>query len=178
VSERAAFASILAQAIPVVVLAVMAESRARHQARISAAAAAAAATTAAAVTPAAPAQPAPASTTDNGIASGFIQEAVVLTFLVWLEVAALLTANDEAGGPCIAWFAGNPSVIGVGVLFVVTGRYYVLSVSKSYEIAGLTLSQHQRRLEIFMEIWMWVAVAAAIALVCAYWPPWAESACR
>lgn len=78
----------------------------------------------------------------------------------------------------MAWFAGNPSVIGVGVLFVVTGRYYVLSVSKSYEIAGLTFSRHQKRLEIFMEVWMWIAVAAAIALVCAYWPPWAESACR
>lgn len=78
----------------------------------------------------------------------------------------------------MAWFAGNPSVIGVGVLFVVTGRYYVLSVSKSYEIAGLTPNQHQKRLENFMEVWMWIAVAAAIALVSAYWPPWAETACR
>ncbi|MFE9007417.1 hypothetical protein ACFYOY_35755 [Streptomyces sp. NPDC007875] len=104
------FAAVLAQVIPVVILAIVVEARHQHQVRI------------------------------NGSGSGTIWNDVDLYFqtlnlviLTFLEVAALITARGHGAPAWIRWFAGLPGAVVVGILLVVMGQIYIASLADAYD---------------------------------------------
>ncbi|MGW3433102.1 hypothetical protein ACWDHW_34975 [Streptomyces melanosporofaciens] len=104
------FAAVLAQVIPVVILAIVVEARHQHQVRI-----------------------------DGSISQTLWYDIdlyfqtfnlVVLTFL---EVAALITARGHGAPAWIRWFAGLPGAVVVGILLIVMGQIYIASLTDSYD---------------------------------------------
>ncbi|MGW1788136.1 hypothetical protein ACWCO0_35460 [Streptomyces tubercidicus] len=107
-SEEQQFAAVMAQVIPVVILALVVEARAEHQVRI-----------------------ARTIGTPRSNKWGLLVQAAVMPILTFVEVAALLTAHGKPP----AWIrqvAGIPGVITVGILLIVLGQIYIWSLVDAY----------------------------------------------
>ncbi|MBZ9645788.1 hypothetical protein [Streptomyces sp. PSKA30] len=151
------FAGLLAQVIPVAILAVVLEAKGTHESAASAAKAARDA-----------GQPVQAR---SALAKNLRRQLGWLMFLAFLEVAALLTAAGEAG-PVVRWFAGPPGALGTGVLLVVVGSLYVESVSKTYKDVGLLEATTANKVAQYA-VWIQrILIALAIVVVLAFWMPW------
>ncbi|MDQ0757369.1 hypothetical protein [Streptomyces canus] len=130
------FAGVLAQVIPVAILAVVVESRSAHELR---------ARTRAPRTQVPTVKwcwrpfvmvwrhvsGQPPQQDKKQIFRDLLTEAVVLIFLVFIEMAALLTA-DGSETALLNWFAGRPGAIAVGVLLVLVGQLYINSLVQTY----------------------------------------------
>jgi hypothetical protein len=110
-TEKQQFASLLAQVIPVAILAVVVESRSGREARAKA-----------------PAGTAPAAWL-------LVAEIIFWTFLVLVEVAALMTAAGS-NARFLNWLAGRPGAIGAGVLLVQVVALYAVNLADAYERSG------------------------------------------
>ncbi|GAA2655126.1 hypothetical protein GCM10010425_82210 [Streptomyces spororaveus] len=141
-SEKAQFAAVLAQVIPLAILAVVVESRSGHEARAKA-----------------PAGVAPAIWV-------LVLEAVIVTGLVFVEMAALMTAAGS-NTFILNWLAGRPGAIGVGVLLVQVGQLYVTNLAESYEQNGKLSSAQAKIVKIVTRTLLWCAVL--LALVAVWW---------
>ncbi|WSQ06377.1 hypothetical protein OG604_00355 [Streptomyces sp. NBC_01231] len=73
----------------------------------------------------------PAKDEKKQIVRNLMTEAVVLIFLVFIEMASLLTA-DGSDTRFLNWFAGRPGAIAVGVLLVLVGQLYIDSLVQIY----------------------------------------------
>nr|WSX20163.1 hypothetical protein OG690_10270 [Streptomyces tubercidicus] len=143
------FAAVLAQVIPVVVLALVVESRFVHTTRLDRGGSAA----------------------DPQIVWDLVLQVGVLTFLVFLEVAALLTADGQ-GGPFLGWLAGPPGAVGVGILLVLMGRLYLDSVADTYARRRLIKKRWAKKLKRGAQVLMWLSAISGLALIGVFWGPW------
>jgi hypothetical protein len=110
-TDKEQFATLLAQVIPVAILAVVVESRSGHEARAKA-----------------PSGTAPA-------AWSLVAEVIFWTFLVLVEVAALMTAAGS-NSRFLNWLAGRPGAVGAGVLLVQVVALYAVNLAEAYERSG------------------------------------------
>lgn len=172
-ADRTAFAGVLAQVIPVAILAVIVEARSAHEARAKA-----------------PTGSAPSlvtggsllrralrlswqaigglpSQTAGQVIRDLLIEFVILMFLVFVEVAALLTAAGRSNA-FLTWFAGVPGAIGVGVLLVLVGQLYIDNLAETYRSNGNKLTADEANfIKTVARALLWVSIALAIAAVCA-----------
>lgn len=139
-TEKAQFAAVLAQVIPVAILAVVVESRSGHEARAQA-----------------PAGVAPAIWE-------LVLEAVIATGLVLVEVAALMTAAGSNAG-FLNWLAGRPGAIGVGVLLVQVGALYVVNLAEAYERSNKLSSAQANVVKIVARVLLWGSVIIALVAI-------------
>ncbi|MEV6057108.1 hypothetical protein [Streptomyces sp. NPDC052107] len=137
------FPGVLAAVIPLVLLALVVESRRKEQADLE------------------------ASATAGRLIWLFLKALFVLGFLAFWEIAVLLAAADVAG-PCLSWLAGPPGAIGVGILLVLTGRIGMANLA--YEHPQITGS-HKNRVEALGGFLLTVAIAAGMSFIIAYFPP-------
>lgn len=146
-NDKAGFASLLAQVIPVVLIAVIVESREAHRERRQRSAA-------------------NASDTWRGgrVIRGLAWETVLLTLLVFLEAAALFTAE---GRQWLAWFAGIPGAVAVSVLLALATLIYVQTLGVGYRSDVVITEAELRSLSLGIYGLMAAVVAAgAAALIC------------
>ncbi|WP_329625862.1 hypothetical protein OG357_38155 (plasmid) [Streptomyces sp. NBC_01255] len=151
-SDKLAFAALLAQVIPVAILAVVLEAKSGHETRVRLA-----------ERTQAPVQ------VDPTVGWTLVKELGILVILVFLEVAALLTAADQAG-PFIAWFAGPPGAIGTGLLLVVVGQLYIENLTWAYD--GVTMRPAGQTLRTVANSVMWTAVGCGALAILLLWMPW------
>ncbi|MBL1087270.1 hypothetical protein JK359_35820 [Streptomyces actinomycinicus] len=152
-TDAQTFAGVLAQVIPVAILAVAVEARAVHKAVIDAAS-----------------RP-PAPSVDATILRNLKNQVLTLAGLVFLEVAALLALAGEAG-PVLSWFAGPPGAVATGLLLVVVGALSVESLAKMYEDVGLLDAPLRTRANKFAGWVQWSLVVVGVVAVLVCWMPW------
>ncbi|USQ85744.1 hypothetical protein NFX46_19455 [Streptomyces phaeoluteigriseus] len=139
-TDKAQFAAVLAQVIPVAILAVVVESRSGHEARAKA-----------------PAGVAPAIWE-------LVLEAIIVTGLVFVEMAALVTAAGSDTG-VLNWLAGRPGAIGVGVLLVQVGQLYVANLAAAYEGNNKLSPTQAKVITNTTRCVLWVSVLLALVTV-------------
>ncbi|MFE7439470.1 hypothetical protein ACFU7X_03260 [Streptomyces chartreusis] len=137
---KAQFAAVLAQVIPVAILAVVVESRSGHEARAKA-----------------PGEAAPAIWE-------LVLEAVIATSLVLVEMAALMTAAGSNEG-FLNWLAGRPGAIGVGVLLVQVGALYVVNLTGGYERSSKLSSTQANVVKVVARVLLWSSIVLALVAV-------------
>ncbi|MFJ8469581.1 hypothetical protein [Streptomyces swartbergensis] len=141
-TEKAQFAALLAQVIPVAILAVVVESRSGHEAR------------------------AKAEGEDAPPTWLLVLEAITATGLVFVEVAALMTAAGSNGG-LLNWLAGRPGAIGVCVLLVQVGALHVVNTAEAYERSRKLRRENARAVKITARVILYGSVVfALVAVVC------------
>lgn len=145
------FPALLAQVIPVVVIAVIVEAGSGHQARV--------------------AEPKPPSQKTWRTLAWLFHEIAALALLAMLEVAALLTANDKAAGPCVAWMAGPAGGITVGILLMVMARMYVGRVARTYLSSAWITQTESNALNMTAGGIAWAAVIVGGVCIGYFWPP-------
>ncbi|MFM9700382.1 hypothetical protein [Streptomyces europaeiscabiei] len=118
-TEEQQFAAVLAQVIPVVVLAIVVEARHHHNLRIDPQGGAA----------------------QGGNDFGLYVQIGTLTIMTFLEVAALLTVRGNNAPAWITWFAGFPGVVAVGLLMMAMAQIYIESLADAYDTQ---LKDHDR----------------------------------
>ncbi|MEU2746678.1 hypothetical protein ABZ613_10300 [Streptomyces collinus] len=176
-TEKVQFAAVLAQVIPVAILAVVVEARSGHVARAEAIAAATPA-------PATPAQPGPwwrralralwrtmggqPAQTREQVVRDLVIEAIVLTFLVFVEMSALMTAAGS-NTSVLNWFAGRPGAIGVGVLLVLVGQLYIDNLAETYRTKGPLGPTEAKIVKTIARILLWCSIILAVGAVVVFY---------
>ncbi|MFH0177229.1 hypothetical protein ACIA6D_14205 [Streptomyces cacaoi] len=130
------FAALLAQVIPVIVLAIIVEAHYQHDLRIKHGTG-------------------PSGWNDFDL----YFQMVNLTIMAFLEVAALITARSEHPAAVIGWVAGLPGGITVGILVVVMMQIYVDTLVTAY--AGKLWAP--ARVKRAGRIVLFLAIAAGVA---------------
>jgi hypothetical protein len=143
VTNRAQFAGLLAQVIPVIALAVIVESRSAHGQRRRRSV-----------------QEADYNWRSWHTVLALAWEALLLILMAFLETAALLTA---AGRTELAWFAGVPGAIAVAMLLVFASLIYIQTLAGTYQRDGVINETELRVLNVGIYWAMGIAGAAAIA---------------
>ncbi|MEU9446977.1 hypothetical protein AB0D42_40475 [Streptomyces sp. NPDC048304] len=137
------FAKLLAAVIPVVLVALVVEARSVEQASLN------------------------ADVPVRRLMWDLLESVFILGFLAFLEVAALLTADDQAG-PCLRWFVGPPGAIGVGILLVLTARLGAENFAKEHN--QITPSA-EKVVTTVGALVTTVSIAAGMSFIIEYWPP-------
>ncbi|WP_138899494.1 hypothetical protein [Streptomyces chryseus] len=138
--EKVQFATLLAQVIPVAILAVVLESRSGHEAR------------------------AQAPTGVSPPSWSLVLEALFMTFIVFVEVAALMTAAGS-DNRCLNWFAGRPGAIGVGVLLVQVVALYAVNLANAYQSSGKLCPEQARDVKIVARTLLGGSIVLALVVV-------------
>jgi len=140
VTEKEQFAALLAQVIPVAILAVVVESRSGHEARAKA-----------------PEGGAPPTWL-------LVLEAITTTGLVFVEMAALMTAAGS-DGHLLNWLAGRPGAIGVCVLLVQVCALHGVNTAEAYERSQKLSREEVNVVKITARVMLYVSVFLALAAV-------------
>ncbi|MEU9083333.1 hypothetical protein [Streptomyces sp. NPDC048357] len=88
-------------------------------------------------------------------------ESVVLVFLVFIEMAALLTA-DGSETRILNWFAGRPGAICVGVLLVLVAQLYINSLVQMYRNTRKLTHRRAKRIRALSRILLLSTISAAV----------------
>ncbi|MFJ6900550.1 hypothetical protein [Streptomyces hokutonensis] len=114
--SETAFAALLAQVIPVVMLAIVVEARETHRLQMDAPAG----------------QPLP-KVQWLPLPAQLVWEAILFGLLIFMELAALLTAD---GHRMFRWVAGFTGAIGVVLLFAMLSQVYIQTTAAAYHAKG------------------------------------------
>ena len=160
------FAGVLAQVIPVALLAVVVESRNGHELRARTRAPRAQAPTVKwywwpFATTWRYVSGQPPQEDKKRIFRDLLIETVVLIFLVFIEMAALLTA-DGSDAAVLNWFAGRPGAVLVGVLLVLVGQLYVNSLVQTYRSRRKLTLRRARKIRAVSRISLLLTIGVAV----------------
>ncbi|NWF28012.1 hypothetical protein HW130_17355 [Streptomyces sp. PKU-EA00015] len=106
------------------------------------------------------------------IARGLRWEATVITALVFVEMAALITAAGS-NNPVLNWLAGRPGAVGVGVLLVLVGQLYIDSIAEAYRVKGTLTHDQAASIERLARVLLrWSIAVAIVAVILFYTKIW------